>query len=133
MAAMIWPSSSCLGQHAVEDRLDERGNAGRRGAIHDHGGEPRRPAARGMAGRTDQPQEGVHSLNRYFSEHPQRDDAVAPADFLALVVAAAVVGDRNLVHAIAALEDLRRHLRLDAEAVRTRSVIDRSTSVRITL
>src|SRR5712671_5137365 len=52
-----------------------------------------------------------------FEQHPERDDTVAPGNLLAFVVAAAVVGDRHFVDAITPLEDLRRDLRLDAEAV----------------
>src|SRR3954453_14932512 len=45
------------------------------------------------------------------------EDAVAPGDLLALFVRAAVVGDRHLVQARAAAQDLRRDLRLEAEVV----------------
>ena len=88
---------------------------------------PRRPAspparrrtARDTGGRTAAGA-GARSLGEpVLQQHPQRDEAVAPGDLLALFVAAAVVGDRHFVDAVAALEDLRRQLRLDAEAVRT--------------
>src|SRR5688572_1158221 len=52
-----------------------------------------------------------------FHQHPEGDDAVLPADLLPLIVAATVVGDRHFVDAVAALEDLGGHLRLDPEAV----------------
>ena len=52
------------------------------------------------------------------SNVPQRGDAIAPRDLLALVVVAAVVGDRLLVDAAAQPRDLRRDLRLEPEPVR---------------
>src|SRR5204863_5893860 len=45
------------------------------------------------------------------------DDAVAPSDLFALVISPPVVGDGHFVHAIPALENLRRNLGLDAESV----------------
>jgi hypothetical protein len=119
-------------QHTVENRLDQRGDARRRGAVHDHGGRRgRKPAA--IRPGVGESTEGRHSLAESISQqHPQRDNPVAPPDLLPFVVAAAVVGDGNLVNAVAPLEDLRRELGLDANPLEC-SVIDRSTSVRITL
>src|SRR5437763_9761858 len=56
-----------------------------------------------------------------FEQHPQGDEAGGPRNLLALLVAAPLIRDRHFVHAEAALEDLRCHLRLDAEAVRLES------------
>src|SRR5687768_18540421 len=53
-----------------------------------------------------------------FQQHPERDEAVAPGNLLAFVVAPAVVGDWHLVNPELPLEDLRGELGLDAEAVR---------------
>src|SRR5688500_12533691 len=52
-----------------------------------------------------------------LDEDPERDHTVAPRNLLALFVTTPVVRDWHLVHAVPALEDLRRYLRLDAEAV----------------
>src|SRR5262249_54383216 len=52
-------------------------------------------------------------------QHVDRAEPVAPGDLLALVVAAAVVRDRQLVDPQVALADLARDLGLDAEAVLT--------------
>ena len=60
-----------------------------------------------------------------------RRDAVAPRDLLALLVGAAVVGDRDLVQAhVAAAQELGGDLGLDPEAVGSSSSIERTRSVR---
>src|SRR5690242_7646076 len=50
-----------------------------------------------------------------LDEGPERGEAVAPRDLLALVVTPPVVRHRQLVDAEAAAADLGRDLRLDAE------------------
>src|SRR6266699_3906855 len=61
---------------------------------------------------------GTRSLCKAILEQdPERHDAIAPGNLLALVVTTAVVSNRHFVDAITALEDLGGDLRLDAEPV----------------
>ena len=62
-------------------------------------------------------------------QHPDGAKAVAPGDLLPLLVAAAVVGDRQLVDPQLALADLAGDLGLDPEVVSRRSS-ERRTSLR---
>ena len=57
------------------------------------------------------------STKRYLTRRPERDEAVAPGDLLALVELAAGVRDRHLVDADALAQDLGRDLGLEVEAV----------------
>ena len=52
-----------------------------------------------------------------LQDAPQRAEAVLPADVLAFLVGAAVVGDADLVYAEPRPRDTRRDLRLEAEPV----------------
>jgi hypothetical protein len=52
-----------------------------------------------------------------LDQRPDRRDGVLPADLLALGDAAAVIADRHFVEADVPLRQLRRQLRLDAEAI----------------
>src|SRR5437773_12358579 len=79
---------------------------------------PRRADARDRAARS-RSTAGTRSLAEPVpDEDPERDDPVAPPDLLPFLVPPAIVRDRNLVDAVAALENLCRQLGLDAEAVR---------------
>src|SRR5437764_13975541 len=52
-------------------------------------------------------------------ERPDGGDAVAPGDLLAVLVSAAVIRNRDLVHTIPALENFGGELRFDAESIRS--------------
>ena len=110
---------------ARASRPDRRRRA--RGRARAHRDQPR--VAREVAdGRIDLQEGDLHDSRvgqlldeAVFEQHPERHEAGRPRDLLAFIVAAAGVGDRHFVDAVAALEDLRGDLRLDAEAVRPRA------------
>src|SRR5690348_9624104 len=64
----------------------------------------------------------------HAEENANRLEAVPPRDLLPLCVGAAVVGNRQLVHAELALADLRRDLRLDCEVALTQ--VERAKDLR---